>query len=82
MKKLGVNYWDTYDTMAIRISVRSLLDIASINDFTSRPIEFLLAFTQADIDMDVFKDIPLRIGGDGNRAEWLLKLNKSLYGLK
>ena len=32
--------------------------------------------------MDVFVDIPLGLVFDGNRVEWVLKLNKLLYGIK
>ena len=62
--------------------MRSILAMESIYSLPSRSIEFVLAFTQADIDVDVFMGIPLGMGVDGNRGEWLLKLNKSFYGLK
>ena len=62
--------------------VRSLLAIASIHGFPSRSIDFVLAFTLSNLGMDVLMEIPLGIGVDGNRVEWILKLNKSLYGLK
>ena len=32
--------------------------------------------------MDVFVGLPLGMSVDGNRVEWVLNLNKSLYGLK
>ena len=80
--KWGVNSWETYAPVVDWISVRSLLAIASVYGFPSRSIEFLLAFTQDDLDVDVFVDIPVGIAVDGNILEWCLKLNKSLYEIK
>ena len=45
--------------------MRELLAIESIHEFTSRPIEFLTAFAQYKLDVDVFMDIPLGMGVDG-----------------
>ena len=58
-----------------------LIAIASIHEFPSISIDFVLAFPQSDLDVDVFMDLPLVMLVDGNRREWVLKLNKSLYGL-
>ena len=46
----------------------------------------MLAFPQADLDVPVYMEVPA--GGnlldilDENRRRYVLKLNKSLYGLK
>ena len=48
---------------------------------TSGPIDFDLAFPQYYIDVYVFMEILLVMGVDGNRGEWVINLNKSLYGL-
>ena len=63
------------------ISVSSLLAIASIYELPIRSIDFLPAFTQYDLDVYVFMEIPLGMGVDGNRRECVLKLNKYLSGL-
>ena len=63
------------------IGVRSLLDISSIHEFKSRSIDFVFSFPQAKLDADVFMNLPLVMGVDGNIGEWVLKLNKSIYGL-
>ena len=80
IEQYGVNYWETYDLVIHCISVRSLLYIAIIHELSSISNDFLLAFPQYDLDVDVFMDLPLVIGVDGNRGKWFLKLNKSLYG--
>ena len=43
------------------------------------PIDCILAFPQDELYVDVFKALTLVILVDGNRGEWVLKLNKSLY---
>ena len=68
--------------MANLISVSSLLPISIIHEFSSTLIDFVPALTQADLDVDIFMELPLLMVVDGNRIEWVLNLNKSLYGLK
>ena len=58
-----------------------LLAIEIIHEFPSRQIDFVIAFTQAYIYMDVFMELPLVMLVDGNRGEWVLNLNKLLYGI-
>ena len=82
MQKLGVNYWCDYAAVVNFISVRSLWDIASINEFPSRSIDFVLSFPQAHLDVDFIMELPLCMGVGGKRGQWVLKLNKPLYGLK
>ena len=45
-----------------------LLYIVSIHELPSISINFVLAFTQDDLDLDLFVDIPLGMGFDGNRG--------------
>ena len=56
------------------IRVRSLLAMTSLHEFTSKSIDFVLSFTQDDLDMYFFMDLPLGMGVGGNRGEWFLKL--------
>ena len=64
------------------ISVSLLLAIASIYELPSRSIDFVPAFSQYDLDVNIFMDLLLGMGVDGNRGDWVLKLNKSIYRLK
>ena len=68
------------------ISVKSdksevTLRYSNYNELPIMSIDFLLAFTQAGLDMDVFMELPLGMGFYVNRVEWGIKLNKSLYGI-
>ena len=40
--------------------------MASINEFPSRSIDFLLAYTQSDLDVDILLGLPLVMGVDLN----------------
>ena len=59
MQHLGVNHWETYGLVVNWIRARLLLAIESIHELTTRPIDFVLEFTKADLDVDVFMEIPL-----------------------
>jgi len=83
MQKWGENYWETYSPTVSWISVRALLAVGIINDLSTSTIDFTLAFPQVDLDIDVFMELPLGcVGPNGDRKGHVLKLNKSLYGLK
>ena len=64
------------------IIVRKILYIASIHALSGRLMEFVLAFSLYDLDVDFLMEIHLVMGVDVNRVQLVLKLNKSLYGLK
>ena len=66
MQQCLVNYLETCAPVLNWISVRSLLSIASINELPIISMDFLPAFLQADLDVDVFVDIPLGIVVDVN----------------
>lgn len=83
MQKWGDSYWETYSPTVNWLSVRLLLCISLINRLSTSTIDFTLAFPQADLDVDVFMELPAgMVGPDGTRKLYVLKLNKSLYGLK
>ena len=63
------------------MSVRTLLAISLLHDLETHAIDFTLAFPQANLDVDVFMEMPYGFDCDGNRG-FVMKLNKNLYGLK
>ncbi len=77
----GVTYWDTYSPVVNWFTLRSLLILSLVNGWHSRSIDFVLAFPQADIKTDVYMRLPygFHVSTPG---EWLLKLEKNVYGLK
>ena len=55
--------------------------ISIIHDLETRSIDFVLAFPQADLDVDIYMELPYGFDLEGRR-NFILKLNKNLYGLK
>ncbi|MEY3108605.1 MAG: hypothetical protein RL730_956, partial [Actinomycetota bacterium] len=84
MQQWGVNYWETYAPVVNWISVRFLLIISEIAGLETKALDFVLAFPQADLDTPVFMEIPIGIAVDGidQNRNYVLRLRKSLYGLK
>ena len=66
------------------LSVRLLLAIAHIHILNSKSIDFLLDFPHADIDIDIWMELPegmIPVGNESNHCLYILKLNKIVYGL-
>jgi hypothetical protein len=84
MQTWGTNYWETYAPVVNWASVRLLLAVAKIHKLPSKSIDFVLAFPQADLEVPVYMELPLGFEAplNGNRRLYVLRLNKSLYGLK
>ena len=60
MQRLGVKYWETYAPVVNWISVRTLLAVAKIHGLSSQSIDFVLAFTQADLNgVNAFMQLPI-----------------------
>ena len=82
----GQDYWETYAPVVTWASVRLLLIIAKLHGLESKSIDFVLAFPQAELDVDVYMELPAGVTPedetDENRRRYVLKLNRSLYGLK
>ena len=83
MQTWGTNYWETYAPVVNWASVRLLLAVAKIHKLPSKSIDFVLAFPQADLEVPVYMELPLGFEAplNGNRRLYVLRLNKSLYGL-
>jgi hypothetical protein len=84
MQTWGQNYWETYTPVVNWVSVCILLGMAKIHVLSSKSIDFVLAFLQADLEVPVFVELPFGFDApeSQNRKHYVLRLNKSLYGLK
>ena len=87
MQQWGDSYWETYSPVVNMLSVRLILAIAKLHNLDSKAIDFVLAFPQADLEEDIWMDLPIgfqvttQTEEDSDRF-YLLKLKANLYGLK
>ena len=58
MQRWVIDYWETYAPVINWISVRLLLALAIIHVLETKYIDFVLAFSQADLDTDVYMELP------------------------
>ena len=87
MQRWGESYWETYSPVVNMLTVRLILVIAKLHKLDSKAIDFVLAFPQADLKEDIWMQLPIGFQVEGqteadSERHYVLKLNKSLYGLK
>ena len=76
----GLDYWDTFASVAKLVSLRILLAIAAFEDLEIHQMDVVLAFLAGNIDGDVYMEQPEGfVHGDTSQV---CKLYRSLYGLK
>ena len=82
----GVHYDETYAPVVTWATVRYFLIQALIKGWYTKQLDFVLAYTQADVERDLYMKIPKGIHiADVPKEEqhkYLLKLVKNLYGQK
>ena len=78
-----VNFWETYSPVVTWVSIRTWLVIAQLRGWHTRQIDFVLAYPQADIECEMYMEIPQGFEQkDGGKKTHVLKLLKNLYGQK
>ena len=83
MQRKGIDYWHTYAPVVNWSTIRMVLILTQLAGWCSRQIDYVLAFSQAPIDTDVYCYLPAGFhvkGGDG--TDFVLKFEKNLYGTK
>lgn len=82
-QELGINYWETYAPVIAWTTIRMYLILAILNKRTTRQIDFVLAYPQADIECDLYMELPRGIVFEGvTQKTHCLLLRKNLYGQK
>lgn len=79
--KEGIHYFDTYAPVVQWVTVRILMILSILENLHNRSIDFVLAFPQADIKVDIYMRLPWGFVSSGN-DNFVLHLHKNLYGLK
>jgi hypothetical protein len=62
--------------------IRLFLVISILQDWETRQIDFVLAFPQADVECDLYMEIPPGFDVRGAKKKYCLKLQKNIYGTK
>ena len=80
-QEYGVNYFETFAPVVQWSTIRILLILILTNNWTTRVIDYTYVFPQADIDTDIYVEPPALFSSKSGEDK-VLKLRKSLYGLK
>jgi hypothetical protein len=78
----GINFWETYAPVVNWFSIRLFLVISILQGWHTRQIDFVLAFPQADVECDMYMEVPPGFDVKGAKKKYCLKLKKNIYGTK
>jgi hypothetical protein len=78
----NIHYWETYSPVVKWSSIRLFLLLAAIRRWHTRQIDFVLAYPHADIETDLYMEIPKGFELKNMKEPYCLKLKKNLYGQK
>jgi hypothetical protein len=81
-QEFGVNFWETYAPVISWNTIRMYLILAILNKRITRQIDWVLAYPQADIECDLYMEIPRGFKFNGSHKDHVLLLKKNLYGQK
>jgi hypothetical protein len=78
-----MNYFETYDPVVTWFAIRLMIIFGIIFCWALRQVDFVMAYPQANIDMDIYMELPQGIQTKhGNSKEHVSKLEKNIYGQK
>ena len=72
--------FESYSPVVQWSTVRLMLILSIVHGLETRQVDYVNAFAQAELDKDVFIELPQGYGHE-NDQDCVLKLNKSLYGM-
>ena len=81
-QKHGINYWETYAPMVSWPSICFFLIMALLKQWHICQLDFILADTQAEVEIDLYMEVLKGFNINGNQKNYALRLWKSLYGQK
>ena len=85
----GLHYEETYAPVVQWATIRFFISLAIIlSNWHTRQLDFVLAYTQADIERDLYMKLPADFTVPGrtiteqDRRDYVLELEKNLFGQK
>jgi hypothetical protein len=78
----GINFWETYSPVVNWFSIWLYLVILILRGWETRQIDFVLAFPQADVECDIYMEVPMGFDLNEAKKKFCLKLKKNIYGTK
>lgn len=78
-ERKGYDYFHTFAPTVLTKSVHMILHLAATNNWEIRNLDVGSAYLEADIDTDLYMEIP---NGFDNENSGVVRLRKSIYGLK
>jgi hypothetical protein len=82
MQEHGVNYWETYSPVVKWSSIRFFMIMSLLAGWHTRQLDFVLAYPQADVECELYMEIPKCYNYRGQTKAYVLKLLKNVYGQK
>ena len=83
MREYGVNYYDTHAPVVTWFAIRLVIVFGILFNQAMRQIDFVMAYPQAPIEMDMYMELPQGIQTKhGNSKDHVLKLLCDIYGQK
>ena len=80
-QRYGIDYDETYSPVITWPAARFFLILSLIEGWHSRQLDFILAYPQADVERELYMEIPRGVSVPGaERGAHVLKLKKNLYG--
>lgn len=76
----GLDFTQTFSPVAKFTTIRVLLALAAINNWSLMQLDINNAFLNGDISEEIYMDLPLGLRTKGESL--VCKLNKSIYGLR
>ena len=76
----GIDFNETYSSVAPIIAIRTILATVVLKNYYIRQIDVKTAYLYADLEEQLYMEIPEGIGENDKNKCWLLK--KALYGTK
>ena len=83
MQEYGVNYYETYSPVVTWFAIRLMIVFSILFNRAMRQIDFVMAYPQAPIEMDMYMELPQGIKTEhGNSKDHVLKVLRNIYGQK